>query len=77
MGSVTDLAKIVLEGSDWKVGENNDTLIQYKEEPLYAIVLKEELTVTSMLDSQKTCTIPTSKIIYGFYSLITEQDKYF
>jgi hypothetical protein len=38
MGTVEQLAETILEDSDWKVRKDaSDTLIQYKEEPLYAI----------------------------------------
>ena len=74
MGNVITLAEKVLDGSDWKVGNNNDLLRQYKEEPLYEIVLKEDLKLKSMLED-KEIVVEKTKVVYSFYSLITGQDS--
>lgn len=82
MGTVTELGAEVLAESDWKVREENDIIRQYIEEPLYEIILKEQITVQDMLDSSKKITIPASSEkspikIYGFYNCIVNKTPYF
>lgn len=77
MGNITTLAETVLEESDWKLGEGSDLLRQYKEEPLYEIVLNTDLEVINMLDENEKITISKGETIYGFYGLITNKENYF
>ena len=77
MGNITTLAETILEESDWKLGENNSLLRQYKEEPLYEIVLNTDLEVINMLDENEKITISKGEIIYGFYGLITNKENHF
>ena len=77
MGNITTLAEVVLDGSDWKLGEGSSNLVQYKEEPLYKILLKEEIEVKNMLKPEETITIPAGETVYGFYGLINEKDSHF
>ena len=37
MGTAQELAQTVLDGTDWQLGENQDTIKQYREEPVYDI----------------------------------------
>ena len=76
MGNIEYLAEKVLEGSDWELGEDNSLLRQYKEEPLYRIVLKESIQGTNMLTGEKIA-IPASKTILGFYGPITNKEDFF
>jgi hypothetical protein len=59
MGTVTYLGENILEGSDWRVGEDNSILRQYVEEPLYEVKLKSgaKIVVNNMLDSSDSITI--------------------
>ena len=77
MGNITTLAEVVLDGSDWKLGEGSSNLVQYKEEPLYEISLKEEIEVKNMLNQEEAITIPAGKTVYGFYGLINEKESHF
>lgn len=77
MGNITTLAEVVLDGSDWKLGEGSSNLVQYKEEPLYEILLKEKIEVKNMLKPEETITIPAGETVYGFYGLINEKDPHF
>lgn len=75
MGTIEELAETILEDSDWKLKEGaSDILTQYKEEPLYAIQLKESITATELLNKEKTITIEAGKIIYVFYSIIANKN---
>lgn len=78
MGTITKLANTILEDSDWKVRDINDTLIQYTEEPLYKIQLKSgTYTAINVLNEDETITIVAEdnapKYIYAFYSMITDK----
>jgi hypothetical protein len=61
IGTIDYLAEKVLEDSDWRVGEGNDVLKQYKEEPLYKIRVNKVLVARNMeadeADENKTITI--------------------
>ena len=79
MGTIDYLAEKVLEDSDWRVGEGNDILKQYKEEPLYKIKVNRTLIARNMevdeTDENKTITISQNEYIYAFYSLINSKSS--
>lgn len=77
MGNIATLAETILEESDWRLGENNDILSQTKEEPLYEIKLKSPITVKEMQNKSNIVQIAAGKTIYGFYSIIKNQEPYF
>ena len=78
IGTIDYLAEKVLEDSDWRrVGEGNDVLKQYKEEPLYKIRVNKVLVARNMeadeADENKTITIDQDDYIFAFYSLINSK----
>lgn len=77
MGNIITLANTILEESDWKLGEDNSLLRQYKEEPLYEITLSTNIEVKNMLDKNEKITILKGEKIYGFYSLIANKERHF
>lgn len=77
MGNITTLGNTVLEGSDWKLGNDNSLLRQFKEEPLYEIVLNRDLEVTNILDESDKIVISKEQMVYGFYSIISNKEDYF
>ena len=74
MGTIQELAEIVLDESDWQL-EESDTLRQFIEEPLYQLKLNQSLVVKDMM-SDETKTIPNGSLIYGFYSNIANRQAY-
>lgn len=77
-GTVVDIAKTILEESDWQVDEANCDIIQQRnEEPLYEINTNKELTGYDMNNEENTIVIPSNSIIYGFYSSISEEKPFF
>ena len=77
-GNIVDLAKTILEESDWQVDEDNCDLIQQRnEEPLYEIKLNSALTAYDMNNENNSIEIPIDAIIYGFYSSVSEEKPYF
>lgn len=77
MGNVTTLAKTILKDTDWTVEDNNsDILKQYVEEPLYKIVLKENINSFNM-ETGDALSLEGGSIIYAFYSSINNKDPYF
>lgn len=77
MGNIVYLAETILEESDWRLGEENDVIIQSKEEPLYEIQLKSMITATDMRDPTKQFNISAFDKIYAFYSVIANEEPYF
>ena len=87
MGTITELASSILEGTDWQVDEENcDDLIQRNKEGLYSYITESSIEATNIL-TQSSKTIPSGKIILVFYSckankenpiqfLYKEQDNY-
>ena len=76
MGNITYLAGKILEESDWRIKENNDTLIQTLEEPLYRIKTNQVLSYRDMQDPSGTVKQFTGAVdIYVFYSNISEKSK--
>lgn len=71
MGTVETLAENILEGSDWGVSGKSG-LKQYTEEPLYEVILNEDITATEMLTGNSK-VFSKDSIIHVFYSQLTNQ----
>jgi hypothetical protein len=74
MGTICQLAETILDESDWQVGDNNDIIVQTKEEPLYALKLNKSQTAINMQNTQDKMFIEAGEIIYVFYSDITNKE---
>ena len=74
MGNITKLAEVVLDGSDWELGDGSSILTQTKEEPLYEIELNQPISAKDMQNGT-TITI-SSGIIYAFYTPIVNKESY-
>lgn len=84
-GTAQELAKKVLEGTDWVVDTgSSDHILQTIEEPLYKALLKKNITVKN--EKNKDVTIELKKDpqtgeliyipIYLFYSVVQEKKSY-
>lgn len=76
MGNITYLAEKVLEESDWELADGSDIITQTKQEPLYAATLSQSITAKNMQNSSEEITIESGEIIYVFYSIIENQERY-
>lgn len=84
-GTAQELAKKVLEGTDWVVDtDNSDHILQTIEEPLYKAFLKKNITVKNEKDKDVTIELKkdsqTGELIYIpiylFYSVVQEKKSY-
>lgn len=74
-GTVQELAKKVLEGTDWVVDtDNSDHILQTIEEPLYRATLTQNLDTKDKNGAIKT--ILGGSVIYLFYSVVQEKKSY-
>lgn len=74
-GTAQELAKKVLEGTDWVVDNgSSDHILQTIEEPLYSAKLVNDLDVKDKNNAPKTVT--GGSVIYLFYSVIQEKKSY-
>ena len=74
-GTAQELAKKVLEGTDWIVDtDNSDHILQTIEEPLYRATLTQNLDAKDKNGAIKT--ILGGSIIYLFYSVVQEKKSY-
>ncbi len=74
-GTAQELAKKVLEGTDWVVDtDNSDHILQTIEEPLYRATLTQNLDAKDKNNATKT--ILGGSIIYIFYSVVQEKKSY-
>lgn len=73
-GTITELGQTVLEGSDWKLGDDCSTLLQYKEEPLYKVKVSENITGKDMLTGESSDLIQGGQYIYVFYSQLANKE---
>lgn len=74
-GTAQELAKKVLEGTDWVVDTNNsDHILQTIEEPLYRATLTQNLDAKDK--NGVTKTILGGSVIYLFYSVVQEKKSY-
>lgn len=72
-GTIIELAKQVLQDTDWKVDEeNSDLLVQFVQEPLYKATTLRNISVLN-LDTNQQVSIESGEIIYIFYSFITNK----
>ena len=72
-GTVIELAKKVLEDTDWEVDEDNsDLLVQYVQEPLYEAIVTQEFQVKD-LSSNELISIESGETIYLFYSYVNNK----
>jgi hypothetical protein len=74
-GNITELGATILEGSDWKIADDCSVLLQYKEEPLYKVKLKTNISGTDMLTGEKIDLIQSGEYIYIFYSHLANMDQ--
>ena len=70
-GTVQELGGRVLEGTDWKLAETQDDIIQYKEEPVY------ELTTLADFETNEGITVTADTKILVFYSVVQNQSAFF
>ena len=74
-GTAQELAKKVLEGTDWVVDiDNSDHILQTVEEPLYRATLTQNLDAKDKNGAIKT--ILGGSVIYLFYSVVQEKKSY-
>ncbi len=74
-GTAQELAKKVLEGTDWVVDtDNSDHILQTIEEPLYRATLTQNLDAKDKNGTIKT--ILGGSVIYLFYSVVQEKKSY-
>ena len=74
-GTAQELAKKVLEGTDWVVDiDNSDHILQTIEEPLYSATLTQNLDAKDKNGAIKT--ILGGSVIYLFYSVVQEKKSY-
>jgi hypothetical protein len=77
MGTIEELGATVLEGSDW-VLESCDNLKQYKEEPLYEVVVRNAIAadtnvIAKNIENEAETLNIRGKVIYAFYSDVSER----
>lgn len=74
-GTAQELAKKVLEGTDWVADtDNSDHILQTIEEPLYSATLIQNLDAKDKNGMPKT--ILGGSVIYLFYSVVQEKKSY-
>lgn len=73
-GSIIELGKRIVEGTDWKVDEENCEFIkQEKEEPLYIAIVNSDYSISNVHNDTLNTDGPTigaGETIYIFYSYI-------
>lgn len=75
MGTVTQLAETILNGSTWTVNATgSDLLRQYNKEMLYSVQLSSNKSATAML-SGDSISLETGTIIYIPYSCVANQEN--
>lgn len=76
MGTITKLAKIILEETDWDIDlENSDIIVQQNEEPLYEIVLSEDVSAKKIGDTDIIKTFNKGTHLYCFFSNINKKSS--
>lgn len=81
-GTIYELATAVLDGTDWKLDEENtDHLLQTQEEALYEVTITNTNTLTGIyakgflnITKDEYETIPINKLCYLPYSMVPHSD---
>ena len=77
LGTVDELAKAILDGTDWEL-KTGEKFQQYKEEPLYEVTLSYPISYWEMYpEKKKEKPIPSGTKVYAFYQTINEPNGYF
>lgn len=77
IGTVEQLGEAVLYGTDWKISDNSEALLEFQEEALYQMELKRNIIAYSSL-SNKEVMLKEGSIIYAFYSsVVNQEEQYF
>ena len=72
-GTVLELAKTVLESTDWELDEEaSEPIRQWVQEPLYKAQLVQDIITDEMLEKREV-TLAKGEIIYFFYSDIVQK----
>lgn len=74
LGTVNQLGKKILEGTDWQIGTETETIQQFQEEALYKIILKQDIEAFNILTDEKMI-IPAEEVIYSFYSCVSDPNN--
>ena len=77
MGNMPTLAGRILEGSDWKLKDNQPILEQTKEEPLYKIQLQQSITAQNVKKNKPAIKLEKGTVIYAFYGVVENKEIYF
>lgn len=72
-GTVNELGAAILQGTDWKIGEETEVIQQFQEEALYEITLNQAITAKDAF-THESKIIQAGKKIYAFYSSVISQN---
>lgn len=75
-GTVNELGALILDGTDWQIGEDSELIQQLVEEPLYKIKLATDITAKKVEDDSMF-VIEAGEYVYGFYSQVVNKDSFF
>lgn len=75
-GTAKELAKTILEGTQWKV-DDGDFLLEYGEEPVYKCTVKSGKTIQGQDIYGNEITISGGNIIYVPYSMFQNRNENF
>ena len=75
-GTISELGGKIIQGTDWKISEDSETIQQLQEEALYELILNKEI-IAFNLENNEQLRIPRGKIIYAFYSSIMNKNNNF
>lgn len=75
-GNVNELGNRILEGTDWRIGEDTELIKQTQEEALYEIVLRKPIEAFNTLTGD-LIKIAAGEKIYAFYTSITNKEDFF
>lgn len=74
-GTIIELGKKVVEGTDWQIDNNSDTITQTILEPLYELITSQDILATNQF-SEESITISANSTIYIFYSVLNNKESY-
>lgn len=73
IGTITELANVILDGTGWQVDANSDLLQEKIEEPVYECTTIDSFVTKNQ--NNEEITIPTGKKILVFYSIVQNRPR--
>lgn len=74
-GNVQQLGEKIVEGTDWRIGEETEIIQQKQQEALYRVKLNQDINAykANDINQESPITLSAGSVIYAFYSCVSNK----